>query len=184
MKIREKYACMHARAIQRGFDFSKDGHVKIKINAHIFLEPFNSKISKAMLPPDASIPQSSVAPAPALYVDTHTRAISLSCTEDLPIHPDLLSLSVVDIRNDVSIEMGPDLTSVVSQTTHNIENHIENLGLFADAVIDPKSDPNHVANPIACHNMLNTIDVVGGHAVQIETLPCVREEEIIQEAAV
>eukprot|EP00593_Proboscia_inermis_P001596 CAMPEP_0171294646 /NCGR_PEP_ID=MMETSP0816-20121228/3145_1 /TAXON_ID=420281 /ORGANISM="Proboscia inermis, Strain CCAP1064/1" /LENGTH=541 /DNA_ID=CAMNT_0011766659 /DNA_START=45 /DNA_END=1670 /DNA_ORIENTATION=- len=184
VKVREKYARMHARAIQRGFDFSKDGHVKIKSNPHIFLEPLNSEKSKAMLPPAAAIPQSSIAPTPIPYGDTHTRASSLSCTEHLPILSALPTLPVVDVSNAVIIEMGPDLTSMVSQTTHNIANPIENLALFADAVIEPKPDPNPAANPIACHNMLNAMDVVGGHAIKRENSPCVGEEGTIQEAAV
>jgi len=39
VKVREKYARMHSRAVQRGFDFKTCGHFNIKENPHIFLEP-------------------------------------------------------------------------------------------------------------------------------------------------
>ena len=39
VKVREKYARMHHRAVIRGFDFEKNGHDKIKDHANIFLDP-------------------------------------------------------------------------------------------------------------------------------------------------
>lgn len=39
VKVREKYARMHMRAINRGFDFEKYGHFRIKEHPEIFLEP-------------------------------------------------------------------------------------------------------------------------------------------------
>jgi hypothetical protein len=39
VKVREKYARMHSRALQRGFDFKLCGHFKIKEHPHIFLDP-------------------------------------------------------------------------------------------------------------------------------------------------
>lgn len=44
VKVREKYARMHARALQRGFDFVTCGHYKIKEHPQIFLEPLNSNV--------------------------------------------------------------------------------------------------------------------------------------------
>lgn len=41
VKVREKYARMHARAEQRGFDFETCGHFKIKEHPHIFLLPLS-----------------------------------------------------------------------------------------------------------------------------------------------
>lgn len=41
VKVREKYARMHARAEQRGFDFVACGHYKIKEHPHIFLLPLS-----------------------------------------------------------------------------------------------------------------------------------------------
>eukprot|EP00551_Chaetoceros_affinis_P018995 CAMPEP_0203733784 /NCGR_PEP_ID=MMETSP0092-20131115/28130_1 /ASSEMBLY_ACC=CAM_ASM_001090 /TAXON_ID=426623 /ORGANISM="Chaetoceros affinis, Strain CCMP159" /LENGTH=468 /DNA_ID=CAMNT_0050617767 /DNA_START=191 /DNA_END=1594 /DNA_ORIENTATION=- len=54
VKVREKYARMHHRALQRGFDFKTCGHFKIKEHPHIFLEPLVSP-QKIKLPiPDKS----------------------------------------------------------------------------------------------------------------------------------
>merc|ERR1719491_1183589 len=39
VKVREKYARMHARALHRGFDFEEGADCKIKDFPHIFLEP-------------------------------------------------------------------------------------------------------------------------------------------------
>mmetsp|Transcript_10983 Transcript_10983/g.16397 ORF Transcript_10983/g.16397 Transcript_10983/m.16397 type:complete len:726 (+) Transcript_10983:101-2278(+) len=50
VKVREKYARMHARAEQRGFDFKNCGHFKIKDYPHIFLEPTQAE-QKAKIPP-------------------------------------------------------------------------------------------------------------------------------------
>jgi len=41
VKVREKYARMHHRAEQRGFDFDACGHYKIKEHPHIFLQPLS-----------------------------------------------------------------------------------------------------------------------------------------------
>jgi len=46
VKVREKYARMHARAIQRGFDFERNGHLKIKDHRNIFHEPLNPDRNK------------------------------------------------------------------------------------------------------------------------------------------
>jgi len=43
VKVREKYARMHHRAIERGFDFLNCGHYKIKDCANIFLEPLQNE---------------------------------------------------------------------------------------------------------------------------------------------
>mmetsp|Transcript_29945 Transcript_29945/g.45834 ORF Transcript_29945/g.45834 Transcript_29945/m.45834 type:complete len:505 (-) Transcript_29945:100-1614(-) len=43
VKVREKYARMHARAVQRGFDFKRRGDFKIKEHPEIFLEPIPRK---------------------------------------------------------------------------------------------------------------------------------------------
>jgi len=50
VKVREKYARMHSRAEQRGFDWEKDGHWKIKDHPDIFLEPTQAE-QKAKMPP-------------------------------------------------------------------------------------------------------------------------------------
>lgn len=50
VKVREKYARMHSRAEQRGFDWEKNGHYRIKDNPHIFLEPTDAE-QKAKMPP-------------------------------------------------------------------------------------------------------------------------------------
>ena len=46
VKVREKYARMHTRALQRGFDFESCGHYKIKEHPHIFLEPLNPSTNR------------------------------------------------------------------------------------------------------------------------------------------
>lgn len=43
VKVREKYARMHARAQQRGFNFETCGHYKIKDHPQIFLEPTSTE---------------------------------------------------------------------------------------------------------------------------------------------
>ena len=56
VKVREKYARMHSRAEQRGFDWDKNGHWKIKDHPEIFLEPTVAE-QRAKMPqplPDAS----------------------------------------------------------------------------------------------------------------------------------
>lgn len=50
VKVREKYARMHSRAEQRGFDWEKNGHWKIKDHPLIFLEPTQAE-QKAKMPP-------------------------------------------------------------------------------------------------------------------------------------
>jgi len=50
VKVREKYARMHARAEQRGFDWVKHSHWKIKDHPEVFLEPTLSE-QKAKMPP-------------------------------------------------------------------------------------------------------------------------------------
>jgi len=50
VKVREKYARMHSRAEQRGFDWEKHGHWKIKDHPDIFLEPTQAE-QKAKMPP-------------------------------------------------------------------------------------------------------------------------------------
>jgi hypothetical protein len=50
VKVREKYARMHSRAEQRGFDWDKSGHWKIKDHPDIFLEPTQAE-QKAKMPP-------------------------------------------------------------------------------------------------------------------------------------
>lgn len=50
VKVREKYARMHARAEQRGFDWIKNGDWKIKDHPEIFLEPTQAE-QKAKMPP-------------------------------------------------------------------------------------------------------------------------------------
>lgn len=50
VKVREKYASMHSRAEQRGFDWVKCGHYRIKDHPQIFLEPTQAE-QKAKMPP-------------------------------------------------------------------------------------------------------------------------------------
>lgn len=50
VKVREKYARMHARAEQRGFDWIKNGDWKIKDHPEIFIEPTQAE-QKAKMPP-------------------------------------------------------------------------------------------------------------------------------------
>lgn len=56
VKVREKYARMHSRAEQRGFDWIKNGHFKIKDHPEIFIEPTESeqKAKMPLPPPDSS----------------------------------------------------------------------------------------------------------------------------------
>lgn len=55
VKVREKYARMHSRAEQRGFDWAKDGHWKIKDHPEIFVEPTLSEQKAKMPPPPPDI---------------------------------------------------------------------------------------------------------------------------------
>jgi hypothetical protein len=55
VKVREKYARMHSRAEQRGFDWEKDGNLKIKDYPHIFLEPTVAEQNARMPPPPPDI---------------------------------------------------------------------------------------------------------------------------------
>ncbi len=50
VKVREKYARMHSRAVQRNFDFVANGYWKIKDHPEIFLEPTAAE-QKARMPP-------------------------------------------------------------------------------------------------------------------------------------
>jgi hypothetical protein len=50
VKVREKYARMHSRAEQRGFDWVTHGHWKIKDHPEIFVEPTPQE-QKARMPP-------------------------------------------------------------------------------------------------------------------------------------
>ncbi len=50
VKVREKYARMHQRAEQRGFDWEKNAHWRIKDHPDIFLEPTPAE-QKAKMPP-------------------------------------------------------------------------------------------------------------------------------------
>jgi len=59
VKVREKYARMHARALHRGFDFDKCGHYRIKQHPEIFLEPLTPE-QKSELEPQSQDPNSSV----------------------------------------------------------------------------------------------------------------------------
>jgi hypothetical protein len=59
VKVREKYQRMHARAEQRGFDWEKNGHWKIKDHPHIFLEPTQAE-QKAKMPPPPPDPATTV----------------------------------------------------------------------------------------------------------------------------
>ena len=52
VKVREKYARMHARAEYRGFDWERQGYYKIKDYPNIFLEPTQAEqTAKMPLPP-------------------------------------------------------------------------------------------------------------------------------------
>lgn len=59
VKVREKYARMHFRAEQRGFDWVKYGDWKIKDHPEIFLEPTQAE-QKAKMPPPPPDPSSTV----------------------------------------------------------------------------------------------------------------------------
>jgi len=59
VKVREKYARMHSRAEQRGFDWEKNGHLKIKDHPQIFLEPTQAE-QKAKMPPPPPDPSTTV----------------------------------------------------------------------------------------------------------------------------
>jgi hypothetical protein len=50
VKVREKYARMHSRAEQRGFDWLAQGHWKIKDHPEVFVEPTPAE-QKARMPP-------------------------------------------------------------------------------------------------------------------------------------
>ena len=56
VKVREKYARMHSRAEQRGFDWVKYGHWKIKDHPEIFIEPTETeqKAKMPLPPPDTN----------------------------------------------------------------------------------------------------------------------------------
>jgi hypothetical protein len=43
VKVREKYARMHARAEYRGFDWEKDGHLQIKDHPAMFMDPLRMR---------------------------------------------------------------------------------------------------------------------------------------------
>ena len=59
VKVREKYARMHSRAEQRGFDWVKNGDWKIKDHPHIFTEPTVAE-QKAKMPPPPPHPATTV----------------------------------------------------------------------------------------------------------------------------
>mmetsp|Transcript_8096 Transcript_8096/g.12655 ORF Transcript_8096/g.12655 Transcript_8096/m.12655 type:complete len:417 (-) Transcript_8096:2460-3710(-) len=59
VKVREKYQRMHSRAEQRGFDWKKNGHWKIKDHPQIFLEPTQAE-QKAKMPPPPPDPATTV----------------------------------------------------------------------------------------------------------------------------
>ena len=67
VKVREKYARMHARAKMRGFDFVNWGHYRIKDYPQYFLEP---------LTPVASLPADSNPPPPPAVQETHADSLS------------------------------------------------------------------------------------------------------------
>lgn len=51
VKVREKYARMHARACQRGFAWERFGHWKIRTHPEIFTEPTEQERNARMPPP-------------------------------------------------------------------------------------------------------------------------------------
>jgi hypothetical protein len=59
VKVREKYARMHSRAEQRGFDWDKSGHWKIKDHPEVFVEPTQAE-QKAKMPPPPPDPTTTV----------------------------------------------------------------------------------------------------------------------------
>mmetsp|Transcript_18624 Transcript_18624/g.42571 ORF Transcript_18624/g.42571 Transcript_18624/m.42571 type:complete len:154 (+) Transcript_18624:2049-2510(+) len=76
---------MHARALQRGFDFEKNGHFKIKDHRHIFHEPFGNSINNRTsesgaehLPTTAVISREPSAFNTLALKDTAEAAISLA----------------------------------------------------------------------------------------------------------
>jgi hypothetical protein len=59
VKVREKYARMHSRAEQRGFDWETNGDWKIKDHPEIFVEPTQAD-QKAKMPPPPPDPTKTV----------------------------------------------------------------------------------------------------------------------------
>lgn len=87
VKVREKYARMHSRAEQRGFDWEKDGHLKIKDYPQIFMEPTAAEQKARMPPPppdvtttvligDGTNPTEDAVAAAAAVVDASVDAVS------------------------------------------------------------------------------------------------------------
>jgi hypothetical protein len=86
VKVREKYARMHFRAEQRGFDWVKNGHWKIKDHPEIFVEPTLSEQKAKMPPPPPDVSRtvliSDVVMDPQQHLHHHHNIAVLQQEED------------------------------------------------------------------------------------------------------
>jgi hypothetical protein len=80
VKVREKYARMHARAEYRGFDWEKDGHLKIKDCPAIFMEPTQAE-QKAKMPPPPPDPSTTVLIDDSKHVDEDVMAAAAAVVD-------------------------------------------------------------------------------------------------------
>jgi hypothetical protein len=125
VKVREKYARMHSRAEQRGFDWVRHGHWKLKDHPDIFLEPTPAE-QRAKMP--APLPDPS-------------RTVLIEGNKEVTDEAVAAAAAVVDAS-----VTAPSVDSVVVQTT---SEHTEAAAAVAATLVaDPTAGLIH-DDPIA-----------------------------------
>lgn len=120
VKVREKYARMHSRAEQRGFDWEKCGFWKIKDHPEVFIEPTESE-QKAKMPP----------PPP----DT-TTTVLIAGNREVHHHPNLSSGGMVAEHNskeeaDEAVAAAARVVDAAGVSTQ----HVDTTGTAAAAAV-------------------------------------------------
>lgn len=122
VKVREKYARMHARALHRGFDFEKYGHFRIKEHPEIFLEPLTPK-QKSKLETHSQNPNDTV--------------MMVHCPKEIPQPFSTISDDQVAAAVDAAIKTVP-----VSQSVDGCFEDASAAATAVDAVMKINGDGN------------------------------------------
>ncbi|CAJ1934768.1 unnamed protein product [Cylindrotheca closterium] len=111
VKVREKYARMHSRAEQRGFDWEVNGQMKIKDHPEIFLEPTQAE-QKAKMPP----PPPDAATTVLINEDTQKEVIR---TDEAAV---AAAAAVVDATVDAGATAAAVAASLAADPAHLTDN--------------------------------------------------------------
>ena len=122
VKVREKYARMHARALHRGFDFEKYGHFRIKEHPEIFLEPLTPK-QKSKLEAHSQ--------------DSNNNVMMVHCPKEIPQPFSTISDDQVAAAVDAAIKTVP-----VPQSVDGCFDDASVAATAVDAVMKISSDGN------------------------------------------